>query len=175
MPMTSATNATQTRARPSRGAPDAIKLLKEDHREVEKLFAAFEKARSSDRKQAIAQQICEMLKVHAQIEEEIFYPAVREAIDETEIMDEAQVEHNGAKQLVAEIESASPDEDMFEAKVKVLSEYIKHHVKEEEGKMFRKARSADLDLKELGEEMSERKQALMDKMDMKADGKGRSD
>ncbi len=144
-------------------AQDAIALLKADHRQVEEWFAAFEKSRSDAKKKKLADQICKALKVHTEIEEEIFYPACREARLEEDLMDEADIEHDGAKKLIAEIEAQSPGDDHYDARVKVLSEMIKHHVKEEEQKdgMFAKARRADLDLKALGAAMKTRKAHLM--------------
>jgi hemerythrin superfamily protein len=143
-------------------APDAITLLKADHRQVEDWFGQFEKARDVDRKQELATNICQALKVHTTIEEEIFYPAFLEATDETDIHHEAEVEHNGAKKLIAEIEESSPDDEYFDAKVKVLSEMIKHHVKEEEkpGGMFAEARDSDMDLEALGERLAALKAEL---------------
>ncbi len=142
--------------------PDAIALLKADHRQVEDWFGQFEKARDANRKQTLATQICNALKIHTTIEEEIFYPAFLEATDETDIHHEAEVEHNGAKKLIAEIEASSSDDDYFDAKVTVLSEMIKHHVKEEEqpGGMFAKARQSDMDLDALGEQLAQRKAEL---------------
>jgi hemerythrin superfamily protein len=127
---------------------DAVALLKADHREVEDLFEQFEKARDSQRKLKLATQICNALKVHTMIEEEIFYPAFLDATEEEDIHHEAIVEHNGAKRLIAEIEEMNPDDDFYDAKVKVLSEMIKHHVKEEEqpGGMFAAAKKSELDL-----------------------------
>jgi len=143
-------------------AQDAIALLKADHRQVEEWFEQFEKARDSDRKQKLATQICNALKVHTTIEEEIFYPAFLEATDDTDLHHEAVVEHNGAKKLIAEIEGSSPDDDYFDAKVTVLSEMIKHHVKEEEQRdgLFSKARDSDMDLDALGEQLAARKAEL---------------
>ena len=141
-------------------SPDALALLKADHDLVQDLFAKFEKARTDKQKAALAEQICTELTIHAQIEEEIFYPAVREAIDEDDLMDEAEVEHASAKDLIAQIEDSKPGEEQFDAKVTVLGEYIKHHVKEEQSEMFPKVRKADLDLKELGAAMSARKAQL---------------
>jgi hypothetical protein len=145
------------------GRDDAISLLKSDHREVEKLFGTFESTRSSERKQEIAAQICAALKAHTTIEEEIFYPAFLEATDDTEIHHEAEVEHEGAKHLIQEIESAGPEDDHFEARVSVLREMIRHHVKEEEqrGGMFSKAQSSGMDLAELGQRLRERKLELV--------------
>ena len=144
----------------SRKAADAIALLRADHTLVQELFAKFEKTRGDDRKAALAEQICNELKVHARIEEEIFYPAAREAIRESDLIDEATVEHNSAKDLIAQIEAAEPGDDLFDAKVKVLSEYIKHHVKEEQNEIFPQVRKTKLDLKELGERMETRKMEL---------------
>jgi len=140
---------------------DAIALLKADHRKVEELFEKYETARS--KKAGIAKQICMELTIHTMIEEEIFYPACREAGVESDMMDEASVEHDGAKTLLAELEAGSPDDDYYDAKVKVLSEEIKHHVKEEEqrGGIFTQAREAEIDLAGLGEQMAARKEELM--------------
>jgi hemerythrin superfamily protein len=154
-----------TRRRRTTG-DDAIALLKADHREVEGYFAQFEKARSDDRKQSLAQEICAALKVHTQIEEEIFYPAFLEATEEDDIHHEAEVEHEGAKRLIREIEAAAPEDKYFDAKVSVLSEMIKHHVKEEEKRdgMFTKARQSGMDLTAIGEQLTTRKDELMQEM-----------
>jgi hypothetical protein len=143
---------------------DAIALLKADHREVEGWFAEFEKARTESRKAELASKICTALKVHTQIEEEIFYPAFLDAVEDQDIHHEAIVEHAGAKKLIAEIEASSPSDEYFDAKVKVLSKMIKHHVKEEEqrGGMFAKAKQSALDLKPLGGQLAERKTELME-------------
>ena len=141
---------------------DAIALLKADHREVEDLFSQFEKARS--RKLELAREICNALKVHTQIEEEIFYPAVKPKIDE-EMVNEAIVEHVAAKDLIAEIEAMDGSEELFEAKMKVLQEQIEHHVEEEEKEMFKEVRDTRLDLKELGTQMATRKEELMAAME----------
>ena len=141
---------------------DAIALLKQDHRTVEELFAQFEKASGDGRKQKLAQQICLELSVHARIEEEIFYPACEGKVDE-ELLKEAYVEHDGAKVLIAEIEAGSPEDEYYDAKVKVLKEEIEHHVEEEEKPkegLFAQTRAADIDLKELGERLAQRKEAL---------------
>ena len=142
---------------------DATHLLTEDHRKVEELFEQFEKASGDGRKEKIARQICTELKAHTMIEEEIFYPALRGKI-EGDDLDEALVEHDGAKMLINEIEAGGPDDDFYEAKVKVLKEQIEHHVKEEEkqqGNLFQQARAADVDLEALGEQMAARKAELM--------------
>jgi hemerythrin superfamily protein len=164
MAVTHSESRTSARKSTSRAArPDAIKLLKDDHRQVETWFDEFEDTNSASKKNKLATQICLALRVHTQIEEEIFYPACREAGIEDDMMDEADVEHDGAKKLIAEIEAGKPGDDHWDAKVKVLSEMIKHHVKEEEqrGGMFAKAKQADLDPKELGAEMKARKDELM--------------
>jgi hemerythrin superfamily protein len=142
---------------------DAISLLKADHRQVEDWFEQFEKARLDSRKTELAAKICLALQVHTQIEEEIFYPAFIEATEEEDLHHEAIVEHAGAKDLIEQIEASGPEDDFFDAKVKVLSEMIKHHVKEEEqpGGMFAKAKQSDMDLKALGEQMAARKSELM--------------
>jgi hemerythrin superfamily protein len=141
---------------------DAIALLKADHRQVSEWFEQFEKARDDNRKQTLATKICNALKIHATIEEEIFYPAFIEATEDKDLHHEAIVEHNGAKLLIAEIEAIGPEDDYYDAKVKVLSEQIKHHVKEEEqpGGMFAEARKSDMDLDALGEQMAARKAEL---------------
>jgi hemerythrin superfamily protein len=158
--------AKQKRAarRPSRAAKraDAIALLKSDHRQVEQWFEQFQKSRSDERKGQLAQQICAALKVHTTIEEEIFYPAFLEATEEEDIHHEAEVEHDGAKKLIAQIEATGPEDDYYDARVTVLSEMIKHHVKEEEQPdgMFAKARKSEMDLAALGEQMASRKAEL---------------
>ena len=141
-------------------ATDALALLKADHELVAGLFEKFDKAKTDEQKDTLAGQICSELTIHAEIEEEIFYPAVRDAIDDDDLMDEADVEHAGAEDLIAQIEESQAGDDKFDAKVKVLGEYIRHHVKEEETEMFPKVRKADLDLKALGSEMAARKAEL---------------
>ena len=148
----------------TRARADATTLLAKDHKDVKALFKRYEKlskaeAEGSER-QELAEQICQMLTVHAQIEEEIFYPAVREAEVDEDLLDEAEVEHASAKDLIAQIQSMSPEDDLYDAKVTVLGEYINHHVEEEEGQMFPKARRAKVDLEGLGEQIKQRKQAL---------------
>ena len=157
--------STTRSARPTRRSEprnDAIALLQADHRKVEDLFAKFERARGDDRKRALAENICTSLRVHSQIEEEIFYPAFYEATGEEDLHHEAIIEHDGAKKLIAEIESSGPGDDYFDARVTVLSEMIKHHVREEEQRdgMFSKARESGMDLAELGARLGERKSQL---------------
>lgn len=139
-------------------------MLKEDHRKVEDLFEQFEKARKPERKEALAKEICTELMVHSIIEEEIFYPACKDEIDE-HTLNEAYVEHDGAKVLIAEISAGSPSDEFYDAKVKVLSEMIKHHVKEEEKRsegMFAQAKEAGLDMEELATRLQARKEELME-------------
>ncbi|NML62909.1 hemerythrin domain-containing protein [Massilia sp. RP-1-19] len=142
---------------------DAIALLIADHKKVKDLFEKFDKLsdRSKVNKKKIADQICMELTVHTQVEEEIFYPAVREPIKDDDLMDEAVVEHASAKDLIAQIGEMDPGDDLYDAKVKVLSEQIEHHVKEEEGEMFPKVRKTKVDLVALGEQMAARKEELM--------------
>ena len=161
-----ATAATRTRRAPP---ADAIKLLRADHAEVKKLFAEYDKLAKAEadasEREALALDICNKLTVHAQIEEEIFYPACRDVLqDQDDLLDEATVEHASAKDLIAQLQSSSPDDDMYDAKVKVLGEYIDHHVKEEQNELFPKVRPK-LDRKELGEQMQARKEALLARLD----------
>ena len=149
---------------------DAIALLKADHRKVEDLFDKFEKARDATRKQALAQEICTELCVHTMIEEEIFYPACKGKV-EHDLMSESYVEHDGAKVMIAELLASSPDDEFYDAKMTVLSEEIKHHVKEEERPgegVFAQVREGGVDLAALGERLAARKQDLLAKF--KAEG-----
>jgi hemerythrin superfamily protein len=149
-------------SRKKTSSQDAISLLKADHRQVEEWFSEFEGARSASKKQQLASKICEALTIHTTIEEEIFYPAFLQATEDKDIHHEAVVEHDGAKKLIAQIQSMSPEDDYFDAKVTVLSEMIKHHVKEEEkpGGMFAEAKKSEMDLAALGEELHARKREL---------------
>ena len=144
--------------------PDAIALLKADHRSVEKLFSQFQKAKDDERKKQLALQICLELRVHTQIEEEIFYPASREVLKDEDMVDEAVVEHQAAKDLIEQIESMEPSDDLYDAKVTVLCEQIDHHVEEEEKEYFPEVQKTDLDLKAIGEQLKVRKNQLMDEM-----------
>jgi hemerythrin superfamily protein len=144
---------------------DAIELLEQDHEDVKDLFEQYDELAQNEGsdadKQAIALQICTMLTVHATVEEELFYPAARDALKEDDLVDEAVVEHASAKDLIAQIEGMEPDDDLYDAKVKVLGELIDHHVEEEEGEMFPKVRDSGLDLQVLGLAMASRKEDLM--------------
>jgi hypothetical protein len=139
---------------------DAIAFLQQDHRKVEALFEEFEKTQKKAEKAALAAKICLELRIHTQIEEEILYPPAHAEI-EHDLVDEAVVEHAGAKDLIYQIEAMSPDEHLFDAKVKVLSEYIKHHVKEEETEMFPKLRGHGMNLHEMAEAFGKRKAELI--------------
>lgn len=152
----------RARSASRRSANDATQLLIADHERVKSLLDKFEKARQEDQKERLAAEICMELTVHAQVEEELFYPAARQALgeDDADLVAEAKVEHDSAKQLIAQIESGSPGDEMYDAKVKVLGEYVKHHVEEEEGELFPKVRRTELDLEGLGRQMQERKQEL---------------
>ena len=140
---------------------DAVALLKADHREVEGWFSQFEKASSEAKKAELVQKILLALKVHTQLEEELVYPASREVVKDEELVDEAIVEHDAAKKLMAEIEAMEPSDEMYDAKVKVLSEQIEHHVEEEEKEYFPQLQKSDMDLKAIGEQIMMRKKALM--------------
>ncbi|HEY7379370.1 MAG TPA: hemerythrin domain-containing protein [Steroidobacteraceae bacterium] len=154
-----------SRARKPSGS-DAIALLKSDHREVKGWFEQFKKARNEDRQAELAEKICMALKAHTTIEEEIFYPAFLDATEDTSMHHEAEVEHDGAKKLIAEIESNGSGDEYFKARITVLEEMIRHHVNEEEQRngMFAKARASSMDLKELGRELQARKKQLLSEL-----------
>jgi hemerythrin superfamily protein len=171
MPVNHASTASRSATTAARGKgaarpPEATQLLVNDHKEVKKLFKDYEKLvkadAGADQKRPVAERICLLLTVHATVEEELFYPAAREALARHEdLLDEAEVEHASAKDLIAQIQGASPEDDMYDARVKVLSEYIEHHVKEEEDEMFPLVRKSALDLQLMGIAMQERKEELM--------------
>jgi hemerythrin superfamily protein len=153
------TAAKKTAAKVSR--TDAIALLTADHKRVKKMFKTFDKMKedgSAADKQALAQQICDELTLHTQLEEQIFYPATRESLDEADMLDEAEVEHASAKDLIAQIQAGDPSDPKWAAKVTVLGEYVDHHVEEEENEMFPKCRKAKMDLESLGKEIASMKQ-----------------
>jgi hemerythrin superfamily protein len=139
---------------------EATKLLRADHKLVSTLFAQYETSRSKEKKKALVEQICQELIIHAQIEEEIFYPKVKAALKDTELIPEAKVEHETLKHLIDQLEEGEPGEEEFDAKVKVLSEYVKHHVREEQTEIFPKVQSSKLDLEKLGAELAQRKEEL---------------
>ena len=153
-----------SKGKSARQSSDAIAILTADHKKVKALFKQFAKLKDDEgdesEKREIVEQICQELTVHATIEEEVFYPAVREELDEPDLMDEALVEHAGAKDLIAQLKEMSPEDDLYDAKVTVLGEQIDHHVEEEEGEMFPKAKKAKMDLEQLGAQLLERKEEL---------------
>jgi hemerythrin superfamily protein len=159
----------KTQARDTSGRVDAVDLLTQDHRQVERLFKRFEEARGENQKSAVAERVCQMLKVHTHLEEELFYPAAREQIDDPDLVDEAIVEHQTAKDLVEKIESAAAGDGMFEAEMKVLQEQIAHHVEEEESELFPEVRESGLDLADLGRRISQRKVQLMRELGLEAE------
>jgi len=146
---------------PAAAGPDAIALLRADHRRVSALYDQYEGARSVAKKKALVASICLELAIHAQVEEEIFYPAVKAALKDREMVPEAQVEHASLKELIAQVQDKEPDGEMFDAKIKVMSEYTKHHVKEEHSEMFPKARKTRLDMHALGARIAARKEELI--------------
>ena len=146
---------------PKTEADNSIEMLKSDHQKVKGLFAQFEKAKDTRRKRKIVQEAISELKVHATIEEEIFYPPVRKEIDDAKMMNEANEEHHVAKLLIAELDAMKGSEGQYEAKFIVLAENVRHHIKEEEEEMFPKVKKAKIDLQALGNKMSQRKEALM--------------
>jgi hemerythrin-like domain-containing protein len=157
------TTAIQKKTKPDNPSKvqDAITLLRADHKLVSTLFAEYEKTRSNSKKKTLVSQICTELSVHAQVEEEIFYPAVKQALKDREMIPEALVEHATLKELIGQVEGIEPDGEMFDAKIKVLSEYVKHHVKEEQNEIFPQAKSTELDMIELGVRIATRKKALL--------------
>ncbi|HEX2531565.1 MAG TPA: hemerythrin domain-containing protein [Burkholderiaceae bacterium] len=147
-------------------SPDALDVLAEDHKKIFKMFAEFQEmkkgsgSRDQDTKQDLVERACAKLTIHRQIEEEIFYPALRVGLDDASILNEAEVEHEMAHWLIAELESMQPDDDLYDAKFTVLSEYVRHHIKEEEEKIFKKAKNSKLDLAQLGDELRSRMEEL---------------
>ena len=158
---TKTASKTATKRATSTRKPDAIALLKADHQKVGALFEQYEKSRSATKKQAIVATICRELTVHAMVEEEIFYPAVKAALKDKELVPEAIVEHATLKEFIAKVDGKLPDGEMFDAHIQVMGEYVKHHVKEEQTEMFPKARKTRLDMVELGQRILERKQVLL--------------
>jgi hemerythrin-like domain-containing protein len=138
-------------------AQDAIGVLKEDHQAVKQLFTRFERANAESEKERLGEKICNELKLHTRLEEEMFYPAVREALADSDLVNEAEVEHASAKDLINQIEATSPSDERYEALVTVLAEYVRHHINEEENEMFPKVRRSSLDLVQMGEQLRERK------------------
>lgn len=165
--MAKATTAASRKRKPKAKQEGALDMLKADHKKVSTIFAQYEKLKEGDdeRKQELAGMACSELTIHAQLEEELFYPALRDVIDEADLIDEAEVEHGSVKELVAAIQGSGPEDRLYDANVKVLSEYVKHHVQEEENEIFPKARKAkELDLIAMGEEMLRRKTQLREEL-----------
>ena len=162
MPATRKTAASRpsSAARARTKAPDAIALLKEDHQKVSAQLEQYEKTRSPAKKQALVSTICLELSIHAIVEEEIFYPAVKAALKDRELVPEAIVEHATLKEFIAKVDGKLPDGEMFDAQIQVMSEYVKHHVKEEQTEMFPKARKTRLDMAELAQRILDRKEEL---------------
>lgn len=156
-----ATTKTTSGTRSSTRAPDALAMLRADHEKVLEMFARYEGLRTEGQKEKLAREICKEVSVHARLEEEIVYPAIRAAIQDDALMDEAYVEHRSAKDLCAELEESGAGDELFDARVKVLGEYIKHHIKEEQNEMFVQVRKSEIDLKALAEQMRTRKQVLL--------------
>jgi hemerythrin superfamily protein len=157
---------------------DAIAALTADHKKVKALFAEFKRLKEQDdaqEKAELVSRICMELKVHAEIEEEVFYPAVRKQIDDEDLMDEALVEHASAKELIAQLEEMDPEDELYDAKVTVLGEQIDHHVKEEEGEMFPKAKKAKVNTPELAAQMAERKAAVQAALGEEDEGGSKAD
>ena len=149
--------------RSSRRAPDALRMLRDDHDAVKQLFQQFASSKDNHKKAELAQKICHELRVHTRLEEEIFYPAARDAIDDMDVMDEALVEHGSAKELIEAIETMKPADELFDAKVTVLGEWVNHHIREEQTQMFPLVRKSELDLRELADVMRKRKQELTER------------
>lgn len=142
---------------------DVIEILIEDHKKVSKFFAEFEKIRhhaNDETKQTLVETACTELVIHTQVEEEYLYPALREVFDESDLLDEAEVEHNIAKQLIGELESMQPDDELYDAKFTVLGQYVKHHIEEEQNKIFPKITAAKMDFKSLGRSIRQRRDEL---------------
>jgi hemerythrin superfamily protein len=171
MPTNAKTKSRRAAARKAKRSPSAspgsaLALLKQDHREVEDYFEEYKDLDDDDAKAALAEKICTALRVHTQIEEEIFYPAARQATGDDDLLDEAAVEHAGAKHLISEIEAMEVGHDLYDAKITVLGEQIKHHVKEEEEELFPEVESSDMDVVGLGARMAARKKELLTKAGM---------
>jgi len=166
---------TASRRPSSKGSEDdALHILADDHKKVIELFDEFERMKEDEdtdeeAKQILVETACAELTIHAQVEEEIFYPAARDAIEDMDLLDEAEVEHASAKQLISELAAMQPGDDLYDAKFTVLGEYVKHHIEEEEKELFPKIKKADLDLEELGQEISERKLELREELGVPSD------
>ena len=158
---TTKTSAASDKKNAASKPQEATALLRADHKRVSELFQQYESARSPAKKKSLVSEICTELTIHAQVEEEIFYPAVKQALKDKELVPEASVEHATLKALIAQVKDVEPDGEMFDAKITVMSEYVKHHVKEEQTEMFPKARDTNLDMAALGERIAARKEELL--------------
>ena len=156
----------KSQGKDSSGADDAASLLIEDHRKVQQMFEEFKKLGDEDmeEKEDLVRTACTELRIHAMLEEEIVYPALREELDEESLVDEAEVEHTVAKQLMGELEEMSPDEELYDAKFTVLGEYVNHHIQEEEKEIFPQAKRAKVDMQALGAQIKKRKQEILDEI-----------
>jgi len=179
---TTASKSQRTARNKKPAAEDAIMLLTADHKRVQKIFKDFEKIKSKGDDETKAEMVrtaCRELTIHAQLEEEFFYPALRESMKDKDLVDEAEVEHNSAKQLISELENMQPGDELYEAKFTVLGEYINHHIKEEQKEIFPRAKKAKINLMELGEEIRHRKADLQGEqqpmMDQDESGEEQSD
>jgi hemerythrin superfamily protein len=144
---------------------NAFDLVEQDHRQIEEWLDEFDEMKEGDkRKGELAEKICVALKVHSQIEEEIFYPQARDATKDDDLIDEAIVEHGTVKNLIGEIEKMKVDDELYDAKVRVLGEMVKRHIREEEEEIFSKLQSTKMEIDAVGKELAERKEALMEKM-----------
>jgi hemerythrin superfamily protein len=153
---------------------DALHILMDDHRKVIEMFEEFEEMKQKgstddEAKQMLVETACTELTIHAQVEEELFYPAARDAIDDMDLLDEAEVEHASARQLISELAAMQPDDDLYDAKFTVLGEYVKHHIQEEEKQLFPKIKKTDMELEELGEEIEQRKLELREELGVAPD------
>lgn len=180
MPRNATSKSTAKSAKPAPRAEkkaDAIKILTEDHARVSDLFDEFEKLKKKEKKgetdeeakQYIVETACAELTIHAQLEEEIFYPAAREALDDMDMLDEAEVEHASAKQLISELSAMQPGDELYDAKFTVLGEYVRHHVEEEEKEMFKLVKKSEMDLEEIGEEILQRRMELREELGIESD------
>lgn len=176
----SSSSSTARRGSSKASAQDALHILSEDHKKVLKMFEEFEQLKeenSADEEaiQLLVETACAELTIHAQVEEEVFYPAARDAIEDMDLLDEAEVEHAAARQLITELAAMQPGDDLYEAKFTVLGEYVKHHIQEEEKQLFPKVKKSNLNLTELGEEIRERKLELRDELGVISDDEDEED
>jgi signal recognition particle subunit SEC65 len=154
--------------------PSATQLLRRDHKKVEGLFTKFEQAKTPSAKARICEQVIQELEIHAKLEEEIFYPAVRKHVGEEEMLEEAKQEHQQAKEIMRELKKIGPEDEQLEDKFSELVEGVKHHVEEEEGEMLPKAEESEMDLSDIGEQMTERREELLQQAEKTQSGKGKS-